>query len=262
VGATQQLKALARLSDGTERDVTAGATWGVSDPRILTIAPGGLARAVGHGTGFYSASYEGVSTSGRGFVVDVPPDRKVAFTGVVRDQQGRPVPAASVGVTGSSNVERSVGTSDGNGFFDLGAAYGAVRLHVAKFGYDNAALTVVDVVAQPRAEVVLVENPSPYIERVIEDDVQATFDVPVTRTHTIVGRAGTTLDLIIEGRSASDDGYASSIELYCGAQQVFPAGSFPQVPGRFTAHLPDGGCRLVVTVRRQLWYRVTYREVR
>jgi hypothetical protein len=262
LGATQQLKVVAFLSDRTERDVTAEASWGVSDPRILTIAPGGLARAVGYGTGFYSATYQGMSSIGAGrFVVEIPASLKVAFTGIVRDQHGRPVPGAAVLASTGSNVEHA-STSDGNGFFDLGAAYGTVRVNAAKFGYDNGAVTVLDAVAQPRAEIVLVENPSPFIERVIEDEVVGTSDVPVTRTHAIVGRAGTTLDVIVVARSASDDGYASGLELFCGAQQVFPSSSFAQIPGRYKTEMPDGGCRLVVSSRTRLTYRATYREAR
>lgn len=49
VGGTQQFTATCAMSDGTSHDCTLEATWSSSNPLVATIAPGGLATAIGVG---------------------------------------------------------------------------------------------------------------------------------------------------------------------------------------------------------------------
>jgi hypothetical protein len=65
VGQTRQLKASARLSDGSEYDITLLATWSSDNGDVATVTPAGLVTAMGAGTGRIQASYQqatGVTT--------------------------------------------------------------------------------------------------------------------------------------------------------------------------------------------------------
>jgi hypothetical protein len=55
-GLSDQFSATGRFSDGTSRDVTGSATWTSLDSSVATIAPGGLATAVGTGTATIQAA--------------------------------------------------------------------------------------------------------------------------------------------------------------------------------------------------------------
>ena len=56
-GATSQLGAIARRSDGTTQTVTSSATWSSSDPTIATVSATGLLTALRPGTSDISVSY-------------------------------------------------------------------------------------------------------------------------------------------------------------------------------------------------------------
>src|SRR5690349_4805705 len=57
VGDTLQLRAIATFDDGTRPDVTAEATWTVTNPNVLSVTSRGLVTAVGNGGAFVSATY-------------------------------------------------------------------------------------------------------------------------------------------------------------------------------------------------------------
>jgi hypothetical protein len=59
VGFTQQLRAVATSTDGTERDVTPLAAFDSGDPSIATVDARGLVTAVGHGQTVVMARYDG-----------------------------------------------------------------------------------------------------------------------------------------------------------------------------------------------------------
>ncbi|SOD72609.1 Ig-like protein group 2 [Jatrophihabitans sp. GAS493] len=63
-GATRQLTATARYSDGTTANVTAQASWSSSEPAVAGVSAGGLLTATGIGTSSVSASFGGATGSG------------------------------------------------------------------------------------------------------------------------------------------------------------------------------------------------------
>jgi hypothetical protein len=65
VGATQQVRVVAVLSDGTRRDVTAQTLFSSGDGAILDVKPSGLARVVGRGEGAVVIRYRSAFTVAR-----------------------------------------------------------------------------------------------------------------------------------------------------------------------------------------------------
>lgn len=59
LGETQQLKAMAQMTDGSARDVSTQATWLSSDRTVATVSATGLVTALKSGTTDISASYQG-----------------------------------------------------------------------------------------------------------------------------------------------------------------------------------------------------------
>src|SRR5437868_4317875 len=59
-GSTFQLTAVARLSDGSTRDVTAIAAWATSNPLIANVSATGLVTVVGSGNVELRAMYQNV----------------------------------------------------------------------------------------------------------------------------------------------------------------------------------------------------------
>jgi hypothetical protein len=82
-----QLNATARLSDGTTKDVTAGATWNSSNPSLATVSSTGLVTVVGTGELDVRATYQNIVGTLHLFVATLP---------VVRvDVAGAPLTASS-----------------------------------------------------------------------------------------------------------------------------------------------------------------------
>jgi hypothetical protein len=73
VGRTVQLKAIARLLDGSERDVTSLASWSSRNPDVASVTPSGLVTARGRGAGRVSASYQNTTGETAFSVVDGAP---------------------------------------------------------------------------------------------------------------------------------------------------------------------------------------------
>ncbi len=63
IGATGQMIATAKLSDGSQAAVTALATWQSSNPAVLTINGSGIVTAIAPGTAGVTATYEGRSAA-------------------------------------------------------------------------------------------------------------------------------------------------------------------------------------------------------
>lgn len=58
-GETQQLRAMAQMSDGAARDVSAQAAWTSSDPAVATVSATGLVTPLKSGSTDVAASYQG-----------------------------------------------------------------------------------------------------------------------------------------------------------------------------------------------------------
>jgi hypothetical protein len=56
---TSQLTATATMSDGTTQNVTSTATWASSSGSVASVSSGGLLTALGNGTSYVSATYQG-----------------------------------------------------------------------------------------------------------------------------------------------------------------------------------------------------------
>jgi hypothetical protein len=125
-----QLTASAALRDGTNKDVTAAAAWGTSDPRVATVASTGRVTVLQSGEIDVRAVYEGIA----GLVhmaVSVPD--KFTLNGVVRENgiDGAAVDGARVQIVIGPFVY-----TDGQGAFALrGVASGRAILEVTKDGY-------------------------------------------------------------------------------------------------------------------------------
>jgi hypothetical protein len=63
VGGTEQLSATATMSDATQKDVTAQASWQSSNGFVAIVSPGGLVTATYVGTATLTATYQGQSAS-------------------------------------------------------------------------------------------------------------------------------------------------------------------------------------------------------
>ncbi len=267
LGQTQQLSAVATMTDRTTRPLTNDVTWAVADPRVGTVSGRGLVTAHAYGNTTFFARLDDKLSSSVSLNVPVPAELRVPVTGVVRDQYGRPVANATVAAS-FGDIEHSA-TTDGNGFFDLGTGYGALRLVVTGFGYDDRRLTVPDVTPQRQIEVTLIENPSPAIERRFEVLAES---VPLVQTRRIVTRAGARLDVLVEpavcgvpsggsGAPRSHDPGAFEATLGNGATNAVR-----RVVGtcavRLTADVPGGECLLEMTARMPGRYVVTFREPR
>jgi hypothetical protein len=61
VGDTRQLRASARLTDGSDYDITLLATWSSDNSDVATVTPTGMVTATGAGTGRIRASYQQAS---------------------------------------------------------------------------------------------------------------------------------------------------------------------------------------------------------
>jgi hypothetical protein len=259
LGDTQQFTATARRADGTVNDASAEVIWFTADPAIATVSGRGLVTGRGYGTTTVHARTGEQQWSPVRIRVPVPSGSRVRVTGVVRSQHGMPVPGADIGLL-FGDVEHA-GRTDGNGFFDLGTGYGALRLTVSRFGYDTARITVPDVVAQPRLQISLQENPSPYIERRLEGRLHAGSG---GASHRFSTRAGATVDAIVErpvcGES-SHEGGGIGLRLTSG-DLVLVGEPFGACGRRVKGVVPQSECVLEVVGDSAVSYTVTVREPR
>jgi Carboxypeptidase regulatory-like domain len=132
-GESAQLAATAIKTDGSTENVSASATWSSSTTRVIQIAAGGRATAVGVGEAVVTARFQ--SRGGSRLVLSLP-------TGTYK-VSGR-ITEGSLALPGVSlRVTRGTGeglttTSDSSGRFSLYGLAGDVRIQASKAGYLDA----------------------------------------------------------------------------------------------------------------------------
>ena len=134
-GETGQVKAVARFSDGTERDVTADAVWSSTQAQIATVE-GGLITGRALGRTSIRATYQS-----RNAVLNIVirPAGTFIVNGTVREPGPLNVDAATVTVVGSP---AGPVTTNFSGFYELFGVVGTVTIRVSKAGYLDLTTTV------------------------------------------------------------------------------------------------------------------------
>ena len=135
-GESARLKAIGRYSDGSEKDVSADATWTSSQTRIATVAAGVITgQALGRVT--ISARFESRTASLR---VVIQPAGTFILSGNITEPGPINVGSATIAV-GSNQV-----TSNTGGFYELFGVSGTVSVRAGKPGYfdETRALTVTE----------------------------------------------------------------------------------------------------------------------
>jgi hypothetical protein len=128
-GGTEQFRANALFSDGSQRDVTGEAAWTSENHSVVTVSPVGLASGNERGETEISAAYSQAVNTKRVFVV---PPGTFKLSGRVLD--------GNVGVTGA-RVEVAAGSATGlstvtqDGRFVLYGVSGQTQIRVSKEGY-------------------------------------------------------------------------------------------------------------------------------
>jgi hypothetical protein len=223
VGATLQLRAIATLDDGTRPDVTAEATWTVTNPNVLSVSSRGLVSALANGSSIVDAVYRGRAGTTS---LTVAPEfgSRYPLTGVIVDRDtGSPLAGAYVLGTGA---DRQAFT-DGNGFFDLGTAIRPTTLTVTVFGYADATQVVSSPLGPAHVTVGVASN-GPYIERILDPETVSTVDGEPFLTWRISTRANSgMLDATVTS-SCDYDGWVA-LRAESGGVTFQPTG-FPCTP--------------------------------
>jgi hypothetical protein len=253
-GQSVRLSVVATLSDGTTRDVTSDVTWQFDKPDVVSI-DGGLLTGRAYGTTRFYSEYQGKFVGPGYAFIRVPAELLLPLTGVVRDQFGRPVPAARILATGAVDTGA---TADANGLFDLGMTYGPVRLTLSRFGYETTETALTVAAAPVHAQLTLPENPSPYVEHTFEADGRS-----VWQPHRIEARAGGPLDVLVESLSCDYRRAIGVLTVRLGSGGVVLQDGVVGCVARATAQaMPGDEAQLEVTVSSPALYRVTYRVPR
>jgi hypothetical protein len=259
LGDTLQLRAFATRSDGSRSDVTADATWSVSNTAVVSVTARGLVTGVGYGAGAVRAVYrERWSEVGINVFSRLRADYRVS--GVVRDAMtGAPIAGARVWRGG---LDPGIFT-DGNGAFThTGGVVSGRTLMVSMFGYDFGRIDIPGIDPPTQLDVRLIPDREPFIERT----VVGTFD-PIagnrgpTSAHRSVTRPGGLVDaevvqpdcrwnstLSIEARSGG---------VWFGARDM-PSGCYSRL--RFVA--PDSEVVLTLHGSPVPVYELRFREAR
>ena len=128
------VRAIARYSDGSEKDVTAEATWTSSQVGIATVAAGIITgQALGRVT--ISARYESGSSALR---MAIQPAGTFVLSGNITEPGPFNVAEATVAIVGGSYQVTSTST----GSYEMFGMSGAVTLRVSKQGYDDETRTL------------------------------------------------------------------------------------------------------------------------
>jgi len=138
-GDTAQLTVIARFIDGTERNVTADATWASTQPQIASVNAGVITgKALGRTV--IRATYSNRSTS---LTIVVEPAGTFIVSGFIVEPGSISVPLATVAVLASPTYQV---TASSTGFYELFGLSGTVMLRVSKPGYvdENPTFTVTD----------------------------------------------------------------------------------------------------------------------
>lgn len=256
LGQTVQLSVLALFSDGTTRDVTAEATWEITKPEIASIE-GSVLTGRALGSTSFGAHYQGKGSWGW-LTVEVPAERLVPVSGVVRDQYGRPVASATV----SSPVMVFGATTDANGAFALDRWYGPLPLRIVKYGYETVEPAYTAGGAPLRLDIGMPENPSPYVERTVEAELEPSAGgASPHRIHSVDVTPGGVLDVLAQSTSCDSRTHGVlTVRLRSGGATLadgFGCGVrvraiVPQSPASIEVSSSSSGTR----------YRVTYRVPR
>ncbi len=135
-GATQNFLAIATLSDGLERDVTAEATWTVADPARATISPKGELKALADGATKLSAKWNGLSAAANLSIAETARSREFAFgldIGVILTRNGCNGASCHGGVKGRGGLKLSAGAlhpKDDHEWIVKGGAYQVLSAEV------------------------------------------------------------------------------------------------------------------------------------
>ena len=133
-GGTVQLTAIARLADGSSRDITQEAVWASSNRMVLTVSAG---RVTGVQTGEARALVGLGATSANREVVVVPQDTfRVVGLVTEADTPSSPVVGATVAVTAGVGAGLTTNTGD-DGRYKLYGLAGDVELRISKNGYQT-----------------------------------------------------------------------------------------------------------------------------
>jgi len=131
-GASFQLTATARLSDGSSRDVTNSATWQSSNPQLASVSSNGMVTVHGDGAVDLQATYQGVSGS---MHVTVSLARTFTISGFVMEvaPNARPVSGARVQIVVGGHAL----TDDRGAFAISGLPAGRTLIEFSKDGYQT-----------------------------------------------------------------------------------------------------------------------------
>ncbi len=143
-GEAAQFTLIARLSDGSTRDVTNdGVEWQSRTPKQLSISASGLATGHEPGDGRLYAFYRAEGALNNFREVIVVPAGQYRLTGVVSEAgvPTGPVVGARAEVT-SGSVPGLFATTDDNGRYRLFGVAGPTQIRVTKEGYQTQTLTV------------------------------------------------------------------------------------------------------------------------
>ena len=133
-GGTMQLTAIARLSDGSSRDITQEAVWTSSNRMVLTVSAG---RVTGVQMGEARALVGLGATSANREVVVVPQGTfRVAGLVTEADTPSSPVVGATVAATAGVGAGLTTNTGD-DGRYKLYGVGGDVELRISKNGYQT-----------------------------------------------------------------------------------------------------------------------------
>lgn len=111
-GASQQLLVMGRFSDGSERDVTATATWSVSDPNIADLDKGARLKAIRNGAVTVTAKLPGQQAQAKFIAQDIDASRPFEFgldIGGIFTRKGCNSPTCHGGVKGRGGFKLSAG---------------------------------------------------------------------------------------------------------------------------------------------------------
>jgi hypothetical protein len=134
---TFQLSAMARMADGTVRDVTSSSIWASSNAGLASVSSSGLLTVFGSGEVEVRATYQSVLGTLRMIVTQPPQQAKYTVSGVARE--AAPTAMILVGLRIEFTSGPDAGTvvmSDSNGFFSVALTPGLIAMQATKDGYE------------------------------------------------------------------------------------------------------------------------------
>jgi hypothetical protein len=130
-GSAFQLTAIARLADGSTRDVTAISTWATSNASIATVSVTGLVTVVGSGQVELRATYQAVVGT---LAMQLAPG--FMLSGNVQEVGANTLPMSGVRLEIVGGPETgAVVTSDSTGLFRFSHMSGVLAIEATKTGY-------------------------------------------------------------------------------------------------------------------------------